>query len=131
MAFRVPNQYRLRRGPLATGDAAGLLGVFMIPPRPGKVPLKVIAHVGTPEAPWEHVSVSLPDRCPTWEEMCKVKSLFWEDEDCVMQLHPPRSQWISNHPYCLHLWRPHHQAIPLPPSDLVGVKEWGTLERSK
>ena len=27
---------------------------------------------------WEHVSVSLARRCPTWEEMCMVKDIFWE-----------------------------------------------------
>ena len=40
---------------------------------------------------WEHVSVSLRDkkgdpidRCPYWEEMCKIKALFFEDDECVM-----------------------------------------------
>jgi len=38
-----------------------------------------------------------------------------------MQLHPPRSKWINNHPYCLHLWRPTKQEIPLPPEIAVGI----------
>ena len=38
---------------------------------------------------WEHVSVSRPDRCPTWDETCAVKRLFWDDEECVLQFHPP------------------------------------------
>ena len=25
---------------------------------------------------WDHVSVSLADRCPTWAEMCFIKDLF-------------------------------------------------------
>jgi hypothetical protein len=71
---------------------------------------------------WEHVSVSTRRRCPNWQEMCFVKDLFWEPEECVMQLHPPKSQWINNHPYCLHLWRSKREAIPMPPGGLVGIK---------
>ena len=25
---------------------------------------------------WEHVSVSLQNRCPTWDEMCRIKDIF-------------------------------------------------------
>ena len=83
-------------------------------------PLRVIFSDGMG---WEHVSVSTPNRCPNWDEMCLVKSLFWADEDAVMQLHPPRSEYVNNHAHCLHLWRPNDGAvIPLPPSILVGVK---------
>lgn len=69
---------------------------------------------------WEHVSVSLPNRCPTWAEMCLVKELFWEDDEAVMQLHPPKADYVNCHPYCLHLWRPLVGQIPLPPKELVG-----------
>lgn len=33
---------------------------------------------------WEHVSVSRKDRCPTWEEMCQIKDMFWGKDDCVI-----------------------------------------------
>ncbi len=59
--------------------------------------------------------------------MCQVKSLFWSDDDCVMQLHPPKSEWVNNHSYCLHLWRPTDTAIQTPPSVMVGFKEIGVL----
>ena len=55
---------------------------------------------------WDHVSVSLSSRCPTWDEMVRMKELFFADDECVMQLHPPKSDYINCHPYCLHLWRP-------------------------
>ncbi len=121
MAFHAPEKHRITTGPMRSTKEFGNSGAFRIPTRPGQVPLTVIA---SDQLGWEHVSVSLPGRCPTWEEMCKVKALFWDDEDCVMQLHPPRSEWISNHPYCLHLWRPTGgQQIPMPPSITVGFKE--------
>jgi len=55
--------------------------------------------------------------------MSFVKDLFWDAEDTVMQLHPPQSKWINVHPYCLHLWKPLFQEIPLPPEISVGPKE--------
>lgn len=70
---------------------------------------------------WEHVSASISNRCPTWDEMTKIKQLFWDDEDCVIQYHPPKSDYVNNHPYCLHLWRPIDKEIIRPPKSLVGV----------
>ena len=71
---------------------------------------------------WDHVSVSLPDRCPTWQEMCAVKRMFWRDDEWVVQFHPAASEYVNNHPHCLHLWKPQDQAMPTPPSEFVGIK---------
>lgn len=72
---------------------------------------------------WEHVSVSPCSKarktCPTWEEMCAIKGMFFLPEECVVQYHPPRSEYVNNHPYCLHLWRPVGQTIPRPPMVFV------------
>ncbi len=76
---------------------------------------------------WDHVSVSREDRIPTWGEMEHIKRLFFLDTETAMQLHVPVSQHINCHPYCLHLWRPQNQEIPLPPSFMVGP----TLENDK
>lgn len=124
--FRVPEKWRVKR--LSNKETHGNNGVFFIPnPDPRiNLPLRVVC---SDAEGWEHVSASLPTRAPTWGEMCFLKDLFWDPEDTVMQLHPPRSQWISNHPYCLHMWRPIGQEIPMPPSIMVGVKELGELPR--
>lgn len=73
-------------------------------------------------AGFEHCSVSLPTRCPSWEQMCTIKEAFWKDDECCMQLHPPKSNYVNNHPYCLHIWRPINVEIPQPPSVMVGIK---------
>lgn len=130
MSFHVPNKHRVLTGPLASDQADGNNGMFFIPRKPGLAPFKVIASDGAMEEggqAWEHVSVSLPDRCPTWAEMCTIKAIFWSDEDAVMELHPPRSDWVNNHQFCLHLWRPVGIDIPLPPSLMVGYKGLGVL----
>lgn len=105
-------------------------GAFRVPGPHGEK-LMIIASPGDEGIPWEHVSVSCKTRCPNWQEMCFVKDLFWDEEEAVMQLHPPRSTWINNHPYCLHLWRPTGKDIPLPPSIAVGYKELNIQGASK
>ena len=69
---------------------------------------------------WEHVSVSLQNRCPTWDEMAFVKRLFWGDDETVIQFHPPKSQYVNCHPFTLHLWRNTLDEIALPPTRLIG-----------
>jgi len=78
---------------------------------------------------WDHVSVSLADRTPTWAEMEFVKRLFFEEDEVAMQLHVPPKDHVNNHPFCLHLWRPHGGVIPRPPASLVGCAALGTLPR--
>jgi len=124
MTFKVPEQFRVRNGQFGTDQVDGNNGLFFVSSARGPT-LRVIASDGEG---WDHVSVSLPDRCPIWSEMCRIKSLFWGDDDAVMQLHPPKSEWVNNHPFCLHLWRPQTEAIPAPNSFLVGIKEAGTLK---
>lgn len=119
MSFHVPNQFRIRNGRYGSEDSIGNAGAFAIANK--RMLFMVIA---SDAAGWEHVSVSLPDRTPTWREMCFIKDLFWDDDDTVVQYHPPKSEYVNNHPFCLHLWRPTaiDQGIPLPPSILVGLK---------
>lgn len=130
MSFHAPNKYRMRSGYLASDESNGNNGVFFVPQRAGHPPLKIIASDGAIEdgrVEWEHVSVSLPNRCPTWAEMSAVKDLFWDAGDCVVQYHPPKSDWVNNHPYCLHLWRPVGFDVPRPPALMVGVQSAGVL----
>lgn len=126
---------RVRYGFYGSDDSAGFNGMFEFS-LPGEArKIRCIASDcsempdGTPR--WQHVSVSFgpgSKHCPSWELMCRIKDLFWEPEEAVMQLHPPRSRWVNNHPGCLHLWRPLDAQIPLPPGFFVGVKELGTLK---
>lgn len=36
---------------------------------------------------WEHVSICPKDRTPTWDEMCKIKDMFWRKNETVVQYH--------------------------------------------
>ncbi len=92
---------RITEGQLASEKSYGFNGAFRIPHN-GLI-FMVICSDGEG---WDHVSVSLPERCPTWDEMCHIRGLFFSDHETVMQLHPRKDQYVNNHSYCLHLWRP-------------------------
>jgi len=51
-----------------------------------------------------------------------VRELFWQDNEVVMQLSVARSEHLSFHNFCLHMWKPLGQKIPLPPSLAVAPK---------
>lgn len=116
--FHVPEKYRVRSGRMASDESYGNNGAFMVPFE--SFTFCVIASDGEG---WEHVSVSLPTRTPSWKQMCFIKNLFWDDDDCVVQYHPAKSDYINNHPNCLHIWRPTDQKIPVPDPILVGLKQ--------
>ncbi len=75
---------------------------------------------------WQHVSVSIvdrPNKTPSWKDMCAIKDLFWNEDDCVIQFHPPKSEYVNNHAGCLHLWKcTDGREQPMPPSIMVGIK---------
>lgn len=85
---------------------------------------------------WEHVSASVvrlkphkpgtqsgtikpTGKIPNWDEMSFLKGIFWDPEDCVVQYHPPESEYV-NFLNVLHLWRPIDVDLPRPPAILVG-----------
>lgn len=114
MSFHVPEQARITTGRHGSDASYGNNGAFW-------VMLKRAQKVFVIASDWDHVSVSRQDRVPTWDEMCQIKALFWDGNDCVIQFHPPESDYINNHPNCLHLWRSTAQEMPRPPKWMVGL----------
>lgn len=120
--FALLNRHRLRVGQFGSDDSYGFNGEFRFNV-PGEVlPVCSFASDGFG---WQHVSVSFGQddkRYPSWEVMCAVKDLFWEPEDVVVQFHPQKSNYVNNHPGCLHLWCcTNGRQQPLPPPMLVGI----------
>lgn len=114
---------RMTTGPAASDASYGLNGMFHVDGPCGQI-LRIIASGAKPfetqSMGWEHVSVSLRKRMPNWQEMCFVKDLFWHPEETVLQYHPPKSQYVNYHPFCLHMWREMGVTIKLPPSIMIG-----------
>lgn len=53
---------------------------------------------------WQHVSISRPDRLPTYKEMCDTKDQLIGPDKKAIQVFAPKSEHVNIHPYCLHLW---------------------------
>lgn len=115
--MKLPEQYRTPHPlgwPHKEGDGFGWF-TFQI----GGRSFLAQADDGT-ETQWEHVSVSTRGRCPTWDEMCYVKNLFWSEEETVVQYHPPKSEYVNMAKTCLHLWR-YKGEMPMPGKWMVGI----------
>jgi hypothetical protein len=52
---------------------------------------------------WLHVSVSRPNREPSWYELTSVKKLFMGNRFAI-QILPPEEHYLNLHQHCLHLW---------------------------
>lgn len=78
---------------------------------------------------WEHVSVSPFKKhvMPTWDDMCAIKDVFWNDDEAVIEVHPPKAEYVNNLSNCLHLWRCYFKDMVLPPSFMVGLKKGQTM----
>ena len=60
------------------------------------------------EGGWNHVSVSPKHKfkIPSWDDMCVLKDIFFNDEEEVYQIHPKKSEYVNFQSNCLHLWKP-------------------------
>lgn len=95
-------------------DGDGGYGYIYFPTE--KKPCSVIFSCG---GGWEHVSVSMKKRNPTWDEMCLLKDIFFKDTEWVVQYHPAKEDYINFDQHCLHLWRCLTKNFPIPPKILV------------
>jgi len=77
---------------------------------------------------WEHISVSPSQKriTPSWDDMVRIKDMFWNDDEAVIQIHPAKADYVNNMPNCLHLWRCYYKDMLLPPSCFVGIRKGQT-----
>lgn len=119
-----PEYYRVSQGLYATSPRDGSNGIFQFPHYRivGFEIRCMISNAGG----WEHVSVTVArpgkdaERNPSWDEMCWVKAQFWAEEEAVVEYHPAKSDYVSCHPFCLHLWKPIDVEMPCPDPLMVG-----------
>jgi hypothetical protein len=124
MRHHVPlslSENRVRTGQYASDETYGMAGCFRLI-APGGGMLVTMSSGVDRDSGWEHVSVTANQRAPYWAEMQFVKNIFWSEDECVVQYHPPVSDSVGFHPHCLHLYRPVEMALPMPPSLLVGPR---------
>lgn len=114
--MKVPEQFRIKTGRFASTEEDGNNGLFVI--KKQNIKIQCIASDGMG---WDHVSATLINRkrTPTWEEMCYIKNLFFNENESVVQFHPAKKDYVNNHRYCLHLWRPQVEPLPRPSTIMV------------
>jgi len=117
---------RIVKGPYASPEEAEWNGQFVF-----RFDAKTMAGVQVSDkGGWEHVSVHIEKlnarrkvsiQTPNWDQMCKIKDLFWLPSETVIQYHPSKEIYVNTHPHVLHLWRPYGYAleISLPPKEFV------------
>lgn len=52
-----------------------------------------------------HLSISHPQRYPTWDEIHAARYGLLPDEVTMGMLLPPRGEYVNIHPNCFHLWQ--------------------------
>jgi len=129
MKQQLPEKYRLTQSRHASMQAAlttaadGANGVFIIPHH--RIADYKYTVVISDRNGWDHVSVTLScnkrdvKRCPTWEEMCYIKELFFDETEYVIQIHPAKGDYVNDHQWCLHLWKCTDRDFPKPPTIMV------------
>jgi len=110
-------RWRVTQGHMASLVGDGDNGMFVIPYH-GET-FTVLASDGMG---WDHVSVSTRKRCPTWDEMCAIKKLFFAADEVVVQFHPAEKDYVNCHPFCLHMWRWQEGEFPVPLPMMVGPR---------
>lgn len=120
------DKWRVISDPAYGSSLGATYGAFQV--KFNGVILRIIAtdgHDGEKDTGWEHVSCHVIDltfgkaRTPKWDEMCFVKSLFWKDDEVVVQFHVAATDHINIHEHVLHLWRWTKGEFPLPDKAFV------------
>jgi hypothetical protein len=60
--------------------------------------------VGVEDGRW-HLSISHPNRYPTWDEIREARYQLCPGEIDVVMYLPKVGEYINIHPHCFHLWQ--------------------------
>lgn len=117
--FHVPNKDRIKSGTFASDDTFGNNGMFVFSKE-----LTTYFIIASDGGGWEHVSVHCvingKECTPSWDDMCFIKSIFWDEDDCIVQYHPAKSEYVNMHKHTLHLWKQINDVFPIPNKNMIG-----------
>jgi hypothetical protein len=110
------NRWRIKTGRMASDETAGWNGCFLVPMEGEMWHVMIADGMG-----WKHLSIKNAQRriLPPWNVMCRVKELFYADDEWAVQFHPAREDYVNDHPGVLHLWCPLNESLPKPPICMV------------
>lgn len=104
-------RWRIKTGPLSSDSPAGFNGAFLVPLEGEMWHVIISDGMG-----WRHLSATNAQKkqLPSWRVMCRLKDAFFGDDAWVAQFHPPKDQYVDDHPFCLHLWESIDAQMPTP-----------------
>lgn len=53
---------------------------------------------------WKHLSISHSRRYPFWDEIIDARYNFFNEDETVIQIMPPKREYVNFHSNCFHLW---------------------------
>ena len=114
--LRRAERWRIKTGDLASTEIDGWNGNFLVPLDGDLWLVRISDGMG-----WRHASVSNAQKMilPTWHIMCRIKESFFGDESWAVEYHPAKDEYVNDCPWCLHLWEPLNEKMPIPPVILV------------
>ena len=116
------NRWRIRLGAkgypaeLCSSDEDGFNGHFLVPLEGELWHVRLSDGMG-----WRHLSISNAQRkvLPNWTVMRRAKEAFFDDESWAVQFFPPRSEYINDCEWALHVWECLDEKLPTPSFVLV------------
>jgi len=63
---------------------------------------------------WLHVSLSFPDRLPTFKDVRSVKRIFMGKYHYAAMIFPPEKYYVNQNPFVLHIFACPNDEWPLP-----------------
>lgn len=112
------NDFRVKHPFWPQTDTSGVFKVMV-----GQRAFIVLASVGAigEDGVWEHISVTPKNqkRCPTWDEMCAIKDMFFGPDEACVEFHPKKSKYVNANEYCLHIWRPVNDNLRCPADNMT------------
>ena len=60
---------------------------------------------------WKHLSISHHARYPTWDEILDARYSFFGESEEVVQILPPRGEYVNLSKNCFHLWSPINKRV--------------------
>jgi len=71
----------------------------------------LVSRDATPTGQRWHLSISHPDRYPTWEEIKKARYQLLPLDIVMVQVLPPPGDYVNIHPNTFHLWETFDRAV--------------------
>jgi hypothetical protein len=110
------NRWRIKTGAMASTELDGWNGMFLVPLEGELWHVMISDQMG-----WKHLSVTNAQKkmLPSWTVLGRLKDLFYGDDEWACQFFPAKEDYIDDHPFCLHIWKPLDEELPRPSIALV------------